>query len=280
MRGASVARRAAPDVPLRSTAAERERSWKATGLVTLRDGQLREIPPAVYALGGGAKALDASNNRLALLPPAFASLCALQRLALSANALSAVPAACFAPGLSATLRVLLLDGNRLAEAPACLRGLARLERLSLRGNALSKLDGELLVSLSSLKVLDLAGNKLVVLPSELGGCTSLEELDLSGNALGALPAELGKLARLRSLNADGNRLTTLPPELLTGCLSLSSLQLHDQTPPLRLEALRELPGWDEVEKRTLGRNAKRVQGGVLIGSRGLDDGLDHDLARG
>jgi len=265
--------RSAPRSRLRSTQAERERSWRATGLVSLRDGQLRELPPSLFALASGVRTLDAANNRLASLPAQFACLDALQRLVLSGNALAALPP--LAPALGGSLKVLLLDGNRIGRLPAAPLGLGRLERLSLAGNGLAELPGAALQGLPALRSLDLSRNALRALPDELGDCGALEELDVTSNGLEALPAALGRLLRLRSLLADGNRLRTLPPELLTGCALLSNLQLHEQSPPLHLAALRELPGWVEVEKRTMGRNAKRVQGGVLIGARGLDDGLDH-----
>ena len=34
-----------------------------------------------------------------------------------------------------------------------------------------------------------------------------------------------------------------------------------------------------MQGRIQGKHAKRVAGGVLLGGRGLDDGLDHSLTR-
>ena len=84
----------------------------------------------MFTLGGNCKTLDASGNRLSTLPPAFVQLCALQRLALSKNCLSRLPADLLAPGLAGTLRVLLLDGNAFSELPEALARLTRLEKAS------------------------------------------------------------------------------------------------------------------------------------------------------
>ena len=235
----------------------------------------------MLALGGSCKTLDASGNRLARLPPAFVQLCALQRLALSNNALASLPAELLAPSLANTLRVLLLDGNALTALP--LEALGRLTRLEKASFARCKLTGPLphsveWANLVNLKTLDLSHNRITgELPAGLAGCRSLEELDASHNALQSVAGSLGGLQRLRSLVLDGNCLATLPVELLQGVPSLTQLSLHDQQPPLLVDALRALPGWAEVEKRTAGRNAKKVAGGVIVGRGGLDDGVDHGL---
>jgi Leucine-rich repeat (LRR) protein len=111
---------------------------------------------------------------------------------------------------------------------------------------------ELLDGMTALKLLNLRGNRLQILP--LGAMAgrlsssdnkssinmlsstvfSLTALDLSANSLVALPQELGLLDQLLQLSVQRNRLTELPAEV--GSLSL--LQRLDVSNNL----LSELPG--------------------------------------
>ena len=120
-------------------------------------------------------------------------------------------------------------------------------------------------------------NALTSLPAALAGCAALEELDAAGNALASLPPELGRLPRLSLLQLDGNALRGVPAELLTGCGALVTLSLHGN--PIELEALHATPGWAEFDARQRAKQSKRVAGGVMLGARGLDDGLDHATTR-
>ena len=51
----------------------------------------------------------------------------------------------------------------------------------------------------SLVSLDVGGNDLERIPSELSRCTALERLDLSGGKVETLPEAFSKLTRLRSV---------------------------------------------------------------------------------
>ena len=302
-----------------STRAAREKGWKAIGIVSLRDAKLRvraaalslarrascpkpplrllqDLPSSVFELREAVKTLDVTNNRLATLPPALAALTNLQRLVrplgafvaprrtactlmlaalqvLTQNALTALPPAiCGLTGL----KLLMLDGNALRSLPDELGALVRLEKLSVAGNALTALP-DALGSLKSLKTLCVARNQLQALPAALSTCAALEELDAAGNALQALPPQLGALPRLALLQLDDNALRGVPSELLRGCVALTTLSLHGN--PVTLDALEATDGWAEFDTRQRAKQSKRVAGGVLIGARGLDDGLDHSTTK-
>ncbi|NXT78208.1 LRSM1 ligase, partial [Zapornia atra] len=90
-----------------------------------------------------------------------------------------------------------------------------------------------LMSLITLKVLDLHDNQLASLPDDIGQLTSLQVLNLERNLLRCLPQSLGDLRQLQMLNVKGNRLEELPASL-GGLRSLRSLDVS-------ANALQELP---------------------------------------
>jgi Leucine-rich repeat (LRR) protein len=229
---------------------------------------LRELPPSVFELAGAARSLDATNNRLSALPQDFLRLAALQRVLLGQNSFTAFPQQL----LNLPLRTLVLDGNQLTSLPEAIGSFASLEKLSVSRNSLTSLPVSL-GRLAKLKTLDVSYNSLSALPPLGAAC--LEELNASNNRLTSVPAELGIAPRLRALLLDDNQLEPagLPEAVLT-CSNLVNLQLHGNK-ALTPDKLRELPGWAEAERRAGERNAKRVAGGVLLGERGLDDGVDH-----
>ncbi len=61
--------------------------------------------------------------------------------------------------------------------------------------------------------LDLSGEGLTMLPSEIGHLSSLQSLDLRRNQLTTLPPEIDQLINLGILELDDNQLVTLPPEI-------------------------------------------------------------------
>ena len=86
------------------------------------------------------------------------------------------------------------------------------------------------MSLSALRRGDLAGARslrlnagLTEFPNEIFGLAdTLEMLDLSGNHLTTLPSDLSRLHRLRIFFGSGNRFATLPPAL-GDCETLSQI---------------------------------------------------------
>ncbi|XP_055964755.1 E3 ubiquitin-protein ligase LRSAM1 isoform X2 [Sorex fumeus] len=70
-----------------------------------------------------------------------------------------------------------------------------------------------LLSLVTIKVLDLHDNQLTVLPEDLGQLTALQVLNVERNQLTSLPRSTGRLAQLQTLNVKGNKLQELPDTL-------------------------------------------------------------------
>ncbi|NXE43177.1 LRSM1 ligase, partial [Ptilorrhoa leucosticta] len=90
-----------------------------------------------------------------------------------------------------------------------------------------------LLSLITVKVLDLHDNQLASLPADIGQLTALQVLNLERNLLKSLPQSIGDLAQLQILNVKGNKLRELPGSV-SGLRSLRALDVSGNV-------LRELP---------------------------------------
>ncbi|XP_075628101.1 E3 ubiquitin-protein ligase LRSAM1 isoform X3 [Balearica regulorum gibbericeps] len=90
-----------------------------------------------------------------------------------------------------------------------------------------------LMSLITVKVLDLHNNQLASLPADIGQLTSLQVLNLERNLLKCLPQSIGDLAQLQMLNVKGNKLKELPATV-SGLRSLRTLDISENV-------LQELP---------------------------------------
>ncbi|KAM6193060.1 E3 ubiquitin-protein ligase LRSAM1 isoform 1-T3 [Sarcoramphus papa] len=90
-----------------------------------------------------------------------------------------------------------------------------------------------LLSLITVKVLDLHDNQLASLPADIGQLTSLQVLNLERNLLKCLPQSIGDLAQLQMLNVKGNKLKELPATV-SGLRSLRTLDISENV-------LQELP---------------------------------------
>lgn len=70
-----------------------------------------------------------------------------------------------------------------------------------------------LLSLATIKVLDLHANQLTGLPEDMGQLTALQVLNVEKNQLTHLPRSIGSLVQLQTLNVKDNRLKELPDSL-------------------------------------------------------------------
>ena len=83
-------------------------------------------------------------------------------------------------------------------------------RLRCNHSAAHLWDERVLSRFSALRVLNLSHCGLVALPGVVAALSELQELRLVGNRLKLLPPELGQLRALRVLAADSNDLAILP----------------------------------------------------------------------
>lgn len=70
-----------------------------------------------------------------------------------------------------------------------------------------------LLSLATIKVLDLHDNQLTALPDDIGQLTALQVLNVERNQLTHLPHSVGNLLQLQTLNVKDNKLKELPDTL-------------------------------------------------------------------
>ncbi|KAI9216837.1 hypothetical protein BC828DRAFT_392618 [Blastocladiella britannica] len=116
-----------------------------------------------------------------------------------------------------TIRTLTLSNNAIAKitdetAMTMLAEMTKVESLNLFGNHLKHLPSNLSV-LSHLELLIVSNNRLVDLPAGFGGCPRLRVLDLSANQLKELRPQLCQLTTLRELHLSDNKLTELPVDI-------------------------------------------------------------------
>ncbi|KAJ8346410.1 hypothetical protein SKAU_G00278110 [Synaphobranchus kaupii] len=134
--------------------------------------------------------------------------------------------------------ILDISNCELTEVPATAFSICKVLQKKvfiLHGNELRSLvpKGCGIISLTTLKVLDLHENKLTSLPDDIGQLKSLQVLNLEKNNIKALPDSIGDLRLLQTLNVKRNSLSLLPATLG----HMSSLRTLD----LSENAVRELP---------------------------------------
>lgn len=88
----------------------------------------------------------------------------------------------------------------------------RATKLDLSGEGLESLPSEI-GNLTNLTSLDLSDNRLTSLPLEIGRLANLRRLDLNYAGLTSLPSSIGALTRLEHLDLGDNDLESLPPEI-------------------------------------------------------------------
>ena len=225
-----------------TAAAPVEQCWLVTsahlaaidGTLNLRDKQIAALLPGDFAGLSNLDRLFLSRNDLTTLPAGlFAELVALRVLELYDNRLTILPEGIF-QGLS-NLKNLFIGGNAYtALPPRIFQGLSNLESLAVDGNpALTALSPRIFQGLSNLERLFMGGNAFTALPPRIfQGLSNLERLLMQSNKLTALPAGIfAGLSNLERLWMGGNAFTALPPRIFQGLSNLNNLSLSAN--PLR-----------------------------------------------
>jgi Leucine-rich repeat (LRR) protein len=261
---------APPPAPPAGAMEARAAAWKKTGIASLRDLKLNELPAELWACGD-LRVADLGGNRLTAVPPSLGSLARLQKLRLSLNALTDAGIPWDAMASLTHLVVLALDHNALTTLPPSLGALTNLQKLTVDHNRITELSEEL-GNLTALRALSAGANALTALPASLGRCVALEELDASKNAISEIPEAFSTLTSLRTLHLTDNKVKAVPTAVLTGARSLATLTLHGC--PITMEELRGTEGFSEFEARRVAKYDKQVDMKVLGQGGGFTDAAD------
>ena len=225
--------------------------------------------------------VDLHRNRIATLPaPKLATLTGITKLRLSGNVVTALDEFWNSLASLPALTTLCLEDNEIAALPTVEPGhFAKLETLSLDRNALTVLPDTFGLHMSALERLGLSGNRLATLPASLASCARLDMIDARRNTIESIPGAYAGMPRLRSLLLDGNRVGKggIPAGLLTECVNLCELSLHDNA--VSMEELRELDGWTAYDTRRKARAGKVLESRVMLGDRAFDEGGDVERFR-
>ncbi|XP_061836602.1 E3 ubiquitin-protein ligase LRSAM1 isoform X2 [Nerophis lumbriciformis] len=127
--------------------------------------------------------------------------------------------------------ILDISACELSEVPTSAISICKIVQkkvLIVHNNQLRSLlpKGSDILSLATLKVLDLHDNKLSSLPEDIGKLATLQVLNVEKNRLKVLPDSIGDLKLLQTLNLKGNCVSELPSSISSLC-SLRTLDVSD-----------------------------------------------------
>ncbi|XP_017566320.1 fibromodulin a [Pygocentrus nattereri] len=182
---------------------------------------------------------------------AFAKLAKLDRLYLSGNNLTEVPAS-----LPASLRDLRLNHNKITKVlPSAFEGMENLTILLLNDNDIQDMGGAL-KGLKSLTLLDVSNNQLKNVPEGLP--SMLHQLYLGSNAINAIPDNfLNRFSNLQYVRFSHNELTDkgIPPNIfnVSGLIELDlSFNKLERIPPVSTSLEHLYLQANQIKEFTLG----------------------------
>ena len=109
---------------------------------------------------------------------------------------------------------LQIDHNSITVLPRCVSLFKNLISLDISNNSLGYISKEL-VHLTKLRTFNARNNNLDddCLPKEFGTMTSLKVVNLAGNRLTEFPIQLTEITGLQCIYLGANRITALPKEI-------------------------------------------------------------------
>ncbi|KAK8537611.1 hypothetical protein V6N12_043764 [Hibiscus sabdariffa] len=207
--------------------------------------------------------LSISGNMLVSLPETIGCLHNLSLLNVSSNKLKHLPESV---GICFSLEELQANDNLIEELPASICNLAQLKSLSLNNNKVSQVSS--IFWTTSHHTCSQSG----IVLSEDHGSLKVVSPDIrvaKRPLIWGIP--LGDKA-FRDLRVSKEDNQTIPPSILKDCKALQNFSLHDN--PISMSQFQQMDGFEEFEERRKKKFDKQLDSNVMIGSKGLDEGVD------
>lgn len=189
---------------------------KSIEKLNLSFNHFQQIPVPVFNLESLTE-LDCGDNDLEILSPDIGKLRNLRTLKLGGNLLSEIP-----NELSHCKKIEYLVLSRkwypreggMKELPKAACGLKELQYLDVSWHQIHTIPDEV-GNLTKLESLNMKGNFLKYVSSNIVHCTSLRELNLTGalKLNSYIPPELLQLSELRTLNLNNNYFSEISPKI-------------------------------------------------------------------
>ena len=194
-------------------------SFPRLNKLSLRGNQIKEIPDKTYNFQS-IRELNLSQNAITRISQNFFKSClSLEKIDLSHNHLETLPS--FTQSTMSKLSQVKLNHNRLEERrpfyiPRSLLAISSLTIVDLSSNRITQMPDPQLWSARGLRDLSLADNRIhrINLNNKSRKFwPQISRLNLSGNKIETLPSEIGRLDTLVSLDISHNQISKLPDEI-------------------------------------------------------------------
>jgi len=226
---------------------EEIRNLKNLKYLNLDFNYIKDIPSWIIELSN-LELISLGNNNLNTLPSDLSYLKQLKILYLNNNYFKTFPD-CLVH--IATLEDLNLSYNYLMDLPSNISNLKNLNRFSIEANLFAELPRQLL-TLSNLEILNVGSNRIRI----FSFCNAnLVSLDLGGNEIENVDSDINRYRRLNILLLDYNKLNMIPSEIYT-ISNLETLVLDSNNLkilPIKIKKLRKLK---QISVRDMGVNIK------------------------
>ncbi|XP_048510972.1 protein lap1 isoform X2 [Athalia rosae] len=194
-------------------------------VLSLSDNEVATLPPAIASLINleyldlskntnfgrlsSLKTLELRENNMMTLPKSMSRLVNLQRLDIGNNDFTELPEVV---GDLTNLTELWIDGNDIRRIPTNIEQLARLNHFDCTMNAVHLVPSEI-QGWRDISIMNLSSNEIYQLPDSLCYLRTVVTLKIDDNQLNALPDDIGQMSSLEELIVTKNFLEYLPPSI-------------------------------------------------------------------
>lgn len=211
-----------------------------TKVLSLNDLLIKTLADDVFSCVPDLITLDLSHNVLSAVCPGIGALRQLRHLNLSRNQIADL--SCLVALHS--LETLDCSQNLVSSVPEGLLG-PKIRELRLAANHLGSLPDNMFdACATTLRVVDLSGNRLRALPPSLFRVNALQDLDLDRNALEGFgdPDSVRGLPQLKRLSLQHNGIRSLPDALFE---TTNLMELNLDGNPFKWDQAQRMPSYEK-----------------------------------